>query len=428
VKNTIILLFFLIALGAAGELRAATFQAAGNKPAAVVFDNETYDFELRRVLGMAVSRGSDVNECLETAHAIQPGDAESWYVNWYGLAERVRRTGEECLRKGHAVSAREAFFRASTYYRSAGFFLVGNPRDSRIVTSWKKSRDMFRKGARLGEYPVAVVSIPYEKTTLPGYVLQPDRSGKKRKTVIIQTGFDGTAEELYFENALFALRRGWTVILFEGPGQGGALHEQGLTFRPDWENVITPVVDFALTRNGVDPERIALMGISMGGYLAPRGASGEHRLAALVANPGTYDMLGHRRADAREWEEMRSDPDGTNTALRQAMGKDIGFRWFIENGMLTTGTKTPLQFLEMFRKFNMQGLADRITCPTLVIVGAGDHFSSIKDQRKLYDELACPKTLLVFDKASFADEHCQMGALMTSNQRIFDWLDETVDR
>lgn len=109
----------------------------------------------------------------------------------------------------------------------------------------------------------------------------------------MHSGFDGTAEELHFSGALAAVERGYTVLTFDGPGQPGPRHREGLVFRPDWENVITPVVDFAESLPDVDNSRIALLGSSMGGVLAPRAAAFEHRLAALVAVDGVYD-LGER--------------------------------------------------------------------------------------------------------------------------------------
>src|SRR5205823_2018303 len=100
--------------------------------------------------------------------------------------------------------------------------------------------------------------------------------------------------------AVAALRRGYHCLLFDGPGQGRPLIEQGLVMRPDWENVVRPVVDHALSRPDVDPQRLALIGWSFGGYLAPRAASGEHRLAALIADPGQWD-LGEALRDALPW-------------------------------------------------------------------------------------------------------------------------------
>ena len=112
-----------------------------------------------------------------------------------------------------------------------------------------------------------------------------------RATVILTGGYDGTAEELYFFNGAAALARGYHVLAFDGPGQGAALLQQGLVLRPDWENVVTPVLDYLLSRPGVDAGKIALIGLSLGGYLAPRAASAEHRLAACIADCGSYDLF-----------------------------------------------------------------------------------------------------------------------------------------
>ena len=80
------------------------------------------------------------------------------------------------------------------------------------------------------------------------------------------------------------------MLAFDGPGQGAALLQRGLVLRPDWENVVAPVVDYALTRPEVDPARIALIGLSLGAHLAPRAASVEHRLAACIADCGAFDL------------------------------------------------------------------------------------------------------------------------------------------
>ena len=415
-----------VVLGLLAALPMGAPAQAAKKEPGLVFSDSSYEFELRRAMGYAISGGADLNECLQTAGAIKQGNADSWYENWQTLAGRILAMGEASLKAGHRISAREAFLRASNYFREAEFYLHGNPQDPRIMQAWSQSRDCFGKAAKLMDTPVEVIKIPYGKTTLPGYFLRPDHTGRKRKTLILQTGFDGTGEELYFAMGFFALKRGYNVLIFEGPGQGGALREQHLYFRPDWEKVVVPVTDYALSRREVDPKRLALIGFSMGGYLAPRGAAFEPRLAALIANPGVYDLNGRGFPSPQELAEMTKYAKQANQKIRQSMAKDIGFRWWVENGMFTTGKKTPVEFMDFWTKFTLKGLAGRIKCPTLVIVSQADVFFDIKSQEKLYEKLTCPKTLMVFKKDGYAPQHCQEGAMAISNQRILDWLDETL--
>ncbi|WP_028583358.1 alpha/beta hydrolase family protein [Desulfogranum mediterraneum] len=411
-------LFFPGAIGArTGEAETTRLK--------VVFDNPTYDFELQRTLGVTLSGGADINECLATARKIRPGDDESWYTHWRALADRIYQQAEIALGSGHRVSARENFQRACNYYRTSEFFLHGNREDPRIVETWRLSRDAFRRAAPLMPHPVEVVAIPYENTTLPGYFLQPDASLKPRKTVIIQTGFDGTAEELYFTRAVFALARGYNALLFEGPGQGGALREQQLYFRPDWEHVVTPVVNYLLTRKEVDQQRIALMGISMGGYLAPRAAAFEHRLAALVANPGSDDLYVQDRSLLSELEHS---PEQSNLYLKQAMAKDLGFRWFIENGMFSTNTRSPADFLLHWSQYRMREEISQIRTNTLCVGSRRDHFMGYERFRRFYDRLQSPKTFLLFSAKEAAEAHCQMGALAVSANHIYDWLDQALEK
>ncbi|WP_043753836.1 alpha/beta hydrolase family protein [Imhoffiella purpurea] len=405
--------------------------AAENSPPAptarpkLVFEDITFDYELQRNIGYAVAGGADINECLFTAHSIVPGDGDSWFDAWNGLARRIHAEAAEALNKRHRVSARKALLRASNYYRTAAFFLHGDPADPRIADSARLSRETFQQAAALMSRPLERIRIPYEDTTLPGYFLQPDRTAAPKKTLLLQTGFDGTGEELYF-TAVFALERGYNVLIFEGPGQGAALLEQGLHFRKDWEKVVAPVVDYALSRPEVDPGKVALMGLSMGGFLAPRAAVFEHRLAACVANPGQFDLYGAKRPSPEAWKQMLSDPDAANRALRAQMEKSLGFRWWIENGLFTTGAATPLDFMKLWGEFTLSDLVQEIRCPTLVIGSNGDHFLTLEDSRALYDKLRSPKTFLAFLGDHQANQHCQVGGMSVGMARILDWLDEVL--
>jgi pimeloyl-ACP methyl ester carboxylesterase len=160
--------------------------------------------------------------------------------------------------------------------------------DVRLLSA--RSRETFAQAASLLDSPAVPVSIPYEGTTLPGYIFAVDDSGVARPTVIYNNGYDSTLEEAYFAVGAAALSRGYNVLAFDGPGQGATLREQSLVFRPDWEKVISPVIDFALTRPEIDPEAIALFGYSLGRLLVVRAAAYEHRVAALILDDGLYDL------------------------------------------------------------------------------------------------------------------------------------------
>src|SRR5271154_1762412 len=170
----------------------------------------------------------------------------------------------------------------------------------------------------------------------------------RRPLLILHSGFDGSAEEVHGEGARAGVERGWNVLTFDGPGQYGPIHRERLPFRPDWEKVVTPVVDFALTLSGIDPERIALMGVSLGGELAPRAAAFEKRLAALIANDGLYDFAApvlarvppDQRADFEQMLKADQAP-ALDQALAGVMKESPTARWAMTHGMYVFGVSTP---------------------------------------------------------------------------------------
>jgi len=388
------------------------------------FQDPQYSFQSVRTLGYAVSGGADIGEVLHTVHRITEGDDESWYREWSRTAREREAAAKHFLAGGHDESARQEFLRAANYYRTAEFFLHTHTNDPRIVRVSKQGRDCFHQAAALSKQPILPVEIPFENTTLPGYFCLVDDSGIQRPLLIVHSGFDGTAEELYFSTAFFALQRGYNVLLFEGPGQGRVIREQGLPFRPNWETVVTPVMDFALTRKEVDPDQIALMGISFGGYLAPRAAAFEKRLRACIANGGVFDF--HQVAHLSPKDEAALDsPEGCqaiNEAMEARMKTDPSFRWSIANGLFTFHAAAPSDWLKMTRAYTMSPVADKISCPILVCDSEDDTIMT-GQAKELFAALTAPKELLLFTRAEGAEEHCQMGAIHISTERILNWLD-----
>jgi len=394
----------------------------------IVFQDSTFSLQLLRAMGETYYKGADIGECLSTAYRIKEGDFESWYTEWLKTAERVHKYAEDCLAVGHKISAREAYLRASNYYRVAEFLLI-NPEDPRIQTTWGSSKKCFSSAGKLFSPPFESIEIPYEGTTLPGYLyhVKDNINTIPRPTLIVHGGFDSTLEELYTSAAAPALERGYNCLTFEGPGQGGVIRKQKIPFRYDWEKVVTPVVDYAISRKEiVDPSRIALMGISMGGYLAARAAAFEHRIAACVLYNGVYD--GYDAFASGFPQSLRlavenNNVDVVNTVVGILSDLDTNMRFNLNHGMWTTGANSPFELIEGSKKYTVKGIAQKITCPTLVLEAEKDD-SFPGQPMKVYDALTCPKKYILFTVEEGAEEHCQCGAPAISNQRIFDWLDE----
>ena len=179
----------------------------------VVFQDPTFSSQLLRTIGATYYKVADIGECLSTAYRIKEGDFESWYTEWLKTAKRVHKYADNCLAANHKVSAREAYLRASNYYRAAEFLLI-SPEDPRIQTTWGSSKECFSNAGKLFSPPIESIEIPYEGTTLPGHFYRLNENTNNdtatplpRPTLIAHGGFDSTLEELYTFAAAPALER-----------------------------------------------------------------------------------------------------------------------------------------------------------------------------------------------------------------------------
>jgi hypothetical protein len=394
------------------------------------FKDDDFEYMMLGALGATYHKCADIGECLAAAASIEDGDYEGWYRAWLAIADRVRGFAEQSVAKGHQTSAREAFLRASlTYYKNAAFFLDGTSDPSRILPTWKAHRECFDEAASRFDPPVEKVEIPYEDTTLPGYLFKVDDSGRSRPLLLLNNGSDSDAADMYLMGGAAALERGYNALAYDGPGQGAALFLQDLYFRPDWEEVVTPVVDFALGRPEVDPERIAIMGVSQAGYWVPRAVAFEHRIAAAIADPGVFDVstswIDYLPQDIQELLE-KGEKEEFDRNIEAGMRSSESLRYTLRFRMRPYGTDSPYEAFKMAEQYTLEGVAEKIRCPMLVTDPENEQFWPGQPHR-VYEALTCPKELVSFTAAEGADSHCEPKAHGLREQRIFDWLDETLE-
>lgn len=400
-----------------------------------IFTHETFQFQSLIALGSVYERAADVGEVFATTAQIAEGDYQGWLDAWKATGDRVAAIADSSAQGGHRTSAAEAYLRASNYYAQAGFVAEGTDDPSQGPTLFELHRTAWDNFVSRLDVPAEPVTIPYEDTTLPGYAFRIDESGMKRPWVIFNNGSDGSMSDAWAEGIAAALRRQYNVLAFDGPGQNAALFRQGLYFRPDWEKVITPVVDYLLTRSDVDADRIALFGVSQGGYWVPRAAAFEHRLSAVIADPGVMSVfaawtenLPQDLLDAllsAEGEELDEIKQTLDQVVAEESAHDPDLRYTVRFRLLPYGTDSFAEGLLMAHDYVLDAATiSQIRCPTLISDPEGETFYH-GQQQAFYDALTAPKELVRFTAAEGADLHCEPKANALRAQRFFDWLDDT---
>src|SRR5215472_5620019 len=267
---------------ATAVLEAGPAQAVS--PRGRFFADQTFHFETLRNAGYTLSSCADLGEVLETVKLITEGDRESWYAAWSATADRVL---ERAQRTRNPLSKGSAYMRACTYQRTGEFLLP--PDDPRRPASFEKTGRMFFQGLDALGVKYEYFSAPYQNGRLRALYLPGPAGSEKKPLVVIVGGYDSILEELYPVLGKAALDRGYSVLMYEGPGQGEPLRKYGLTFTPEWEKPTAAVLDEFL-RTHAKPSKMVLIGMSMGGYLAPRAAAFETRFDGLVAYDQCFDL------------------------------------------------------------------------------------------------------------------------------------------
>jgi len=359
--------------------------------AAVVFS-----FHLVWLFYEAVQGGADVNELFRAVAKVRAGNDEDWHDAFLDLAERIERIAEEATGSGHDITAGQAYLRAFTYYRSAERVLSG--RDPRKLPLYHRTIACWEQGFSRLPVDYQRVTVPFDGHELDGIFLPARTSarGTPPPCIIFPTGADALPEEQMFRGAQEMTARGASVMLINGPGQGGTIRVKNIPTIPDYERVFTAIVDYLLTRDDIDPERIGLIGGSMAGYYAPRAVAFEHRIKACVVWGALYDVLGDLY-----------DPYPPLHGQLQWIG----------------GCASDEEARAHFARFTLKGILGNVRCPMLVTHGARDHMVPASSAQRLFDELTvADKELRLYDDETGGSGHCSVDNWTQVVAYQIDWI------
>jgi len=389
----------------------------------LILKSTNLDYYLQSVpFGFQTYGGGSTGEVIGAVLKIKENeDPESWLKEWMTLAAANEKRAQAVLERGHRISARDAYLNALTYYRTAIFAV--RPIDKRFMEIAGKMQSCFRVAAPLFDPPIEPLDFPFNGKTLPGYFIPAARDGKKRPTLIMVGGAELFSSEMYFWSGGMAGReRGYNVLVVDLPGQGTLPHE-GLYFRPDFETPMKVVIDWLEKRKEVDRDRIAIYGISFGGYISIRIASAEKRIKACISSTPIGDLQAFLVEVLPE--PIRQSPELLDTLLQKWDTNIVDHYLMIVAERMyywSLGVKTLAESIKSYSSFKAD--VSQIVCPVLCMVGDGESPAMINEAKRVYDKLKSPKVYRPFTQEEGADAHCQTANLRLAHQVVFDWLDD----
>jgi dienelactone hydrolase len=399
-----------------------------------LYTDGLHDEFARWALGFIPSGGADLGEILAIAAQKEDPSDDEYFETWSAAARRHNDIADSAAAAGRLATARAHYLRAASFLTVAYHPLYGTPVDPRLADAFERQMAAFDRAMSLRTPPAEPLKIPFEGNNMLGYFVPAAdaHEGERRPLVIATNGYDATIADMYFAIAHDTVQRGYHCLLFDGPGQGAMLVRHDVKLVPDWERVVAPVVDTALARPDVDPDRIVLHGWSLGGYLAPRAASGEHRLAACVADPalpGILDSVGQMGSVLGMSQEAIatlpeiSDADAARIERLMEQDRNLHFS-FVQRGFWVNGATDLRGFLKAIAPFSMAGRAEKMRCPVLGTTTEGDPLAAYAES--FLAQMTCPTTLLRFTSAEGAGGHCELLNRSLLNERVLNWLDDTL--
>ncbi|MFH5823154.1 alpha/beta hydrolase family protein [Georgenia sp. AZ-5] len=363
---------------------------------------------------IALNTGAQLNEVLDAIAPVIPlsssgDDATEAYLEAYeDLGDRLVGLAEEDLAAGHTLSAATKYERAAVYYLTGERMQrVGNERRK---VAYRKMLDAVDAFIQHGAEPVTRVEIPFGDSAFPALFYRAPEASEKTPVIVHVNGLDSTKEMIWGAPLRTELaKRGISMLIVDHPGVGEALRLRGLTAVPESETWAGACVDYLLTRDDVDPNRIGIVGWSLGGYYAPRAAAFEKRFALCVAWGANYNW--------GELQRRRADREGENP---------VPHYW--EHVQWVWGKNDFESFMEFAPRISLEGVVEHITVPFLVTHGSNDRQIPIEYAHAQYQNAANSpdRELHIFTPREGGIEHVGGDNMLPGASFIADWVADRI--
>lgn len=365
-----------------------------------------FNYQLNRVINWDGGRIEDVGQVSDRIHS-----SEDWKRELIGL-------GDAAMKEGRTENA-------IAYYRMSEFFMYdGDPDKKKYYTLATELFYDFYAGYFEGENPkIERFSVPYENVKLPVMHVKPAQ--KSKGIILLHGGNDSYFEEFLF-TLLYLQEQGFEVYLFEGPGQGGVVRLQGMHFTHEWEKPVKAVLDY------FDLQDVTIIGVSLGGYLAPRAAAFDKRIGRVVGwsvFPCFLDVIvGTLNDKARKafFLLMKLHAKGIiNAIFNKKAKKEPIIDWGLKHGMYAYEAESAYDYACKLAQYDLAPIADKVTQDVLVIGANKDHFIDYRLIGKEINLFTNVKSLTfrLFTDKEGAENHCNVGNGKLVLDTITDWIE-----
>jgi len=366
---------------------------------------------------LAIDMGARIGEieamCAPLQEAARQPDAAAslaFRASWERMAGQLVELAHEDEAGGRLISAGDKLGRAATYLITAERLQAhGAPGRAAL---YRRFLDTFARGVRLAGENCERVEIPYGEAHIAGlYVRAEGVPPGGRAPVLVQVnGLDSTKEMKYRVGLpRWLARRGVASLVIDQPGSGEALRLHGLTALVESERWAAPVVDWLERRTDIDPGRIGLEGVSLGGYFCPRAVAFEPRFACGVVWGANHD-----------WRDVQRQ--------RLAREGSLPVPHYWEHVRWVWGAKDQEEFLRIAEGVHLDGVVERIRVPFLVTHGQKDSQIPLHWAQRTYDQLvnSPARELKVFTEREGGVQHSSFDNSANAGSWIADWVAETL--